>query len=492
MNEIETTTCVNCGKVCKDKRGLSIHAAKCLSDKPPPDTVCSYCNMTLKSIYNLERHLLTCTELKVYRQKEEYERIIAELNVQKEEEINRIRRETNEKIDKLQKEVQYAETLKQEQINKLEKEVQNVENLRQGQLRTYHEESHRQIQENQLLTKKLEEEIKRTERLVQQFEKEKKELTRDNKELRLNNSALVNNHLTLAKLQQAHHSNNTTINNFHTNTFQVYNFDPSKFRGKIPPNLLITSEDQLVNHLIENGIKNYYRVTDRSRGTIIWVDQKGQEIRDSGGTALTSQLYDTLHEDFLAQKEYSSQQLDKDNLTDDQYSKYRKSVNVSNKILQKNPDSIKEVGKKLGKQGINKSDTVSPTSNPSSITLQHFYTVVGSRLCENVLEWLWLEFDDFAIFLYNLIKDQIITRTHTHLHRPYFSVHSDFREEIQLYWNDIPVILQRSLNDYFYSGSSQTVINQLITLRKESSILQWLEEPSEEISKEIITSLLKA
>ena len=341
MSSTESLVCSKCSKQCKDKKGLSLHTKRC---EYTSNTTCEYCNDTYKSVYILERHLLTCVEFRLHKQREAFNKEIEAFNKEIEAFNKKIEDLTityETKISTLKEDLTITYETK---ISTLKEEINKIEGFHKGQIKTYHDESYSLNREIQLLNKELKQKTDIHEQATQEYKKKESIYNRKIDEFVSTISSLVTDHTSLYKmsLQQAYsnNNNNMTINNFHNNTVQLYNFDPSKFRGKIPSNRLITSEDQLVHHLIENGIKNYYRVTDRSRGTIVWINQKGQEIRDSGGTALTSQLYDTLHEDFLAQKEYSSQQLKKEGLSEDQENKFRRSVNVSDKILQKNPIGV--------------------------------------------------------------------------------------------------------------------------------------------------------
>ena len=54
-------SCSRCGKICKDKRGLTLHLKSCEGIKV---LTCSYCNCTFVSQYTLSVHLFRCNQSK--------------------------------------------------------------------------------------------------------------------------------------------------------------------------------------------------------------------------------------------------------------------------------------------------------------------------------------------------------------------------------------------------------------------------------------------
>ena len=60
--------------------------------------------------------------------------------------------------------------------------------------------------------------------------------------------------------------------------------DPSMIQGKIdPPHYVIGSVNDLMRMLRSLGIRNTYRVNDKSRGTLSWNKPKEGEQYDSTG-----------------------------------------------------------------------------------------------------------------------------------------------------------------------------------------------------------------
>lgn len=74
--EVIKNCCSKCGKECKDKRGVSIHEAKCGKTKAP---ICPHCNEKFSCLASLHNHIDRC---KVFKQQ-----IIEKEQKQKEESI---------------------------------------------------------------------------------------------------------------------------------------------------------------------------------------------------------------------------------------------------------------------------------------------------------------------------------------------------------------------------------------------------------------------
>jgi hypothetical protein len=65
MSEVENLKCSNCGKECKNKKGLSKHQFHCDISRVDENR-CSFCNKEFSSSANLQRHLIICKDAKAY------------------------------------------------------------------------------------------------------------------------------------------------------------------------------------------------------------------------------------------------------------------------------------------------------------------------------------------------------------------------------------------------------------------------------------------
>jgi hypothetical protein len=154
MSTSEPCVCTECGKQYKNKRGLSLHVKRC---EYTNNTTCEYCNTTFKSVYIVERHLLTCVEYRLYKQKKEFEHIIASY----ENDNNNLKREN------------------QNLLQQKEESKTMIKNIKEEEETKYNQ-----------LKQKCEKEI---ERLIE----DKRELVLNNQNLSNNNSSLINNILSL-------------------------------------------------------------------------------------------------------------------------------------------------------------------------------------------------------------------------------------------------------------------------------------------------------
>ncbi len=124
------SSCSKCGKICKDKRGLAIHEARCGIIKEEKRYVCEYCDLEVKNNDNLQRHLNVCKKKK----DKEVEDKKQEITVSYQTQINDLHREYERRLmteqDLYRREKEWNNTINKsniERITMLEKQVRQLE-----------------------------------------------------------------------------------------------------------------------------------------------------------------------------------------------------------------------------------------------------------------------------------------------------------------------------------------------------------------------------
>jgi hypothetical protein len=148
--------------------------------------------------------------------------------------------------------------------------------------------------------KEMEQNLKVMETKVEMLEEEKKSLSVDKRSL----TELVST-LSLK-------DTNTTIINQHNNDnrIQLQCLESSMIQGRInPPDYVIGSVDDLIRMLRSLGVRNCFRVNDKSRGTISWHKPGEGEIRDPNAEQFLTHVIDSLNTDLIKEKSYYEEEL---------------------------------------------------------------------------------------------------------------------------------------------------------------------------------------
>jgi hypothetical protein len=94
--------CIDCGKICKNKQGLSIHKSSCINKVNP---LCPFCKEKYFNNQSLKRHVEVCKERIRIKQEEEYEEQkqieLQRLEHQKQAELQRLELENQSEVERL-------------------------------------------------------------------------------------------------------------------------------------------------------------------------------------------------------------------------------------------------------------------------------------------------------------------------------------------------------------------------------------------------------
>ena len=295
LYKMSSVSCDKCGKECKDKRGLSIHYNKCGIDK---HFACEFCNQEFVSSYTLSVHVSRCKMLKTHKElmsKEEKSSLQSELQEARSEitKLLSLQKEIIDKSSSLETKLKESEEMYKKDLSDIQSSLYNdferQLKLRDADLSSYNKEISDLSRELKLREQKLE------------------ELSEANKCLQVDNRTLINTMSTLSLKD----TNTTIINQpYNDNRIQLQCFESSMIQGRIqPPGYVIGNVDDLVRMLRSLGVRNCFRVNDKSRGTISWHKPGEGEIRDPNAEQFLTHVIDSLNTDLIKEKSYYEEEL---------------------------------------------------------------------------------------------------------------------------------------------------------------------------------------
>jgi hypothetical protein len=212
-----------------------------------------------------------------------------------------------------------------------------------------------------------------------------------------------------SKIVQPTNTMNTTnnINTLNQNIVQIYAFDATKLQNKIPDRLIFKSTKELVSFLQNQGITDYYRVTDKSRHNLLWI-RDGEEIKDRGGMALAQKISESIHQDLLSQKELVQRSLQDPALSVDDHCYFTSGERYVTKLIQRSPDEMKNIGKTLSQIGTHCKDNSS--ANQQSFISTEFKTFssgIRTVMLEEFENWSYPDFYKFGKILQQKLGDKL-------------------------------------------------------------------------------------
>lgn len=118
---MDENTCIECGRVFKDKKGLNIHKKRCSGQADP---ICIYCNTTFSKSSRVESHYINCIQYHLFKQKEQHDKELESIQGKHNKELESIKREHDKKIESIKREHnKEVESIKREH----EKELESIE-----------------------------------------------------------------------------------------------------------------------------------------------------------------------------------------------------------------------------------------------------------------------------------------------------------------------------------------------------------------------------
>jgi len=484
--------CDKCGKECKDKRGLTVHSHKCGIEKR---FVCEFCNQEFATAYSLSIHVPRCKTLKSQKEltaKEEMATLQLDLQAAKEEihKLLSIQQEIKEESINVQNKLITTESQSQKEIKDLQekhkKDLSELKTSLQNDL-----ERQLRLRDNDLsvLIKdhtKLEKDYEVLKGKYEMLEEEKKSLIVDKQTL-----TEMNGRLSLK-------DNNTTIINQNDNRIQLNCLDSSMIQGRIhPPDYVIGNVNDFMRLLRSLGIRNCFRVNDKSRGTLSWHKPGEGEVRDPTGDQMLTHIIDILTPDITQEKCYYEEELKRQYRSDDpdiyQMNVYKTFVNFCSGLLQKDPNLLRQIKRELIKQGKAKNDSeVDPICE---VSYNRFITSISIALFPTMSTWINKSLYDLGRFLGPKINSYYHTEGASR-ELLYIVVHSDGNYNHQIHSEKLMELLTEALDSIIETDVVERIIEDLVLFNKSlnnehiNHMINFLKSPSLDDTKEIMRGIV--
>lgn len=493
-------SCSRCGKECKDKRGLTIHEKKCGSD-PSQLYSCDYCNTTYTSKQNLHRHQEKCMDYLFYVKQEEVriqleKRYKDTIDTLKQEisEIQHARHNYGQQVEEIKEQYQKeldvirTKTAKEEaelrkKILFLQEDVKRTETSKQAMVNMV-------IHEKDQIAKELEE-IKE---LYQQQKVIVEELRKENKDLSIERKE-INQKMIIFAEKATTNAGSTTIlqsnySNHISNNLHLQHFNPSIIMGHItPPDVIIRSVSQLVDHIMKLGFSNFYRISDRSRKSILWYDEDGNPVKDSNCSMIARRVISTLRPELDRQQAFLEQDVERyskqNNRDETRLLSMRKDLSFTRSLKEQDKMLMKDLQTEIASRAKNKNDTTVDT--PKVISYINFCTRLENILLPDLTEWIDMDNKTFGEYVGKQLKDHFqVEGGSSNPEKPYIIITSDDGIKKVLYADDFLHMLRQSLEIILTTRVLPVIKDCLLTEKKidrsrVSAILEWI-RPSSTLS----------
>ena len=436
--------CDKCGKECKDKIGLAVHQKKCGVEKEQLTYSCPHCLKIYVTKQVLQKHILTCKvyidmlkeeELKVVSR--QYETSHKEYKLERDTEFNEYKLKRDKEFNEYEKESEKKLIQRDKEYNdykaQRDKEFNDYKAQRDKECNEYEKESEKKIASLENKLKQLEtsnkgelnmaiydrdkchDEIDVLKAQIKELQETKKTLERNFNDANLERKQLSNKAFTFAERASIHTPGKTIVqhvSNIHNNqrTINIQHYNPSLIVGHIvPPEVIIYSVNGLVNHIDRLGFGNFYRMSDRSRKSILWYDEQGLEIKDSKCTLMSKKLIETLRPELQIQKAYLQQEVERvKGLPTSQRSQtalneLNNTILFTTSLLDQHKTTMKALQEEIGKRAKSKHDT--SVDIPKVRTYINFISQVQVALIPHIKEWIGLTSKDLGRYIAKKIKD---------------------------------------------------------------------------------------
>jgi hypothetical protein len=448
-------SCSRCGKICKDKRGLTLHLKSCEGIKV---LTCSYCNCTFVNQYTLSVHLFRCNQSKKHIK--DQEQLLHEENHSLKERLSQIESRHQTELSDLKNALRID----------LERQLKIRDNDVSSLINEY---------------KDLEKNFEVLKGKYEMLEEEKKSLIVEKQTL-----TELNARLSL--------KDTTTIINQNDNRIQMNCLEPSMIQGRIhPPDYVIGSVNDLMNMLRSLGVRNSYRVNDRARGTLSWNKPGEGEVRDPKGDQMLTHIIDVLTPDITLEKCYYEEELKKQYQLDDPdvylMNTYKTFVDFCSGLLKRDSGLLQDIRRELVKQGKAKNDTeVDPIRE---VTYNKFITSIAVSLFPVMNVWVDKTFYELGRFLATKINNYYhIEGASRQMH--YIIVHSDSNHNHYVNAEKLTSLMTEAFETIILTDVIEQTIENLLTTYKGVysdrvvKMINYLKTPTLDDTKEIMRGIV--
>jgi len=432
--------CTICDKTFTSNRTLSLHLK---SHNRIKEFKCMYCDITLASKQSLDRHITLCSSKKEY---EKHHSIQSKIQ----NDLELLKQDKEQIVKKYEEEIYLLKQDKEQIIKKYEEEIYLLKekNKEVQMLRSENINLRDSIKDKDLINKNLETKIK---------------------ELESKKDTLYEKVITLQDNQKAKSVNNTYNINSNNNTNQQFNIlsttekNIKKFLKKIDlVNNNITTENQYAKLLVKNGVNEFFRITDGSRGMVEWLNEHNLIQKDKYAEQLTNKLCDPEMAK-KAKKKIEQQQIDPED--HDELIKHNKRLNLCSRIGTKDKDTIKNIGKGLIKNGVYKKteDTSSETDTKIfkephlyySSRLKQIYPLLLNFILEKPERMLFSNPSNIGGWLGEFFTPYVISSVVNREEKTcYVELLDDEEEVVRLYDKDFVEVVRTSINGELINAES--------------------------------------
>ena len=485
MSEVGAFECPRCGKDCTNKSGLASHRKRCEAEM---NLNCDYCQLTFSSKPNLVRHMTTCKKYRDFLTEEEHKKVKTQLEKTYEEKI----KELNDLLCKRQKDhelilsslVDEHQRELQKTIKELKQDTECQVKLRETDLISVTNELAK-LKENDLIITSERELLKRK---VEEGEKEIRYLTHK----------VIDQSSQIATLSLG--STNITNNTISQvqNNVQLQMFDPSVIKGRIhPPEMMVSSVPQLVNHLFRLGAGNYFRVTDKSRHNTIWNKPGRGPIKDASCMELSNYIVDTLVDEIQTQQSYWEVELNRllSSPDPDMYrvNETQEHIRFCRNLLGKEDELMKELQRTIVNRGKNKGDT--SVDQIYEISYYNIINAIEFALLPHIEEWFSMSFYKMGRYLGQRIRDHYHTEGGSRENR-FIVIKDDHDGNHLIYAEKLQELIHEALMPKLFHHETKDLLHHILvkccTIKEDAveQTLSYIESPSLDETEEIMRGIV--
>ena len=480
-------SCPRCGKELKDSRGVKIHLRSCTGEEK--QYICPACNLECANYNSLIVHKKRCKVIKqqnlekeiLQKQEEAKKEIIKE-----QESLSVSLRQKTDENEALLKRIKEIES--SYQLN-LDKEVKRLE-------KEYRDDLSRSLRVRDNDTILLE---KDNEKLISQLKSKEEGYTHILEELEEAKRRIRFDEEQIVRLTNKESSTTMIVNqNSNNRNFALQAFEPSMIQGRInPPDLVVGTVNDLMNMMRSLGVRNCFRVNDKTRGTLTWNKPGKGPIKDPDGDLISNHIVDSLYDDLLREKVFYENELEKLLGKDDpdpyELQLAREYVNFCTRLINKEDETIKHLKKSLVKQGKKKGDT--HIDNINDITYYKFINSISLALFPIIHEWIELSFYDLGRYIGSNSKDYYRTEGGSR-DNLCIVIHDDSNYHKLIYSKKLMTFIKEAIEEYMLELPYKDIIFTLLTnkssLNQENvrRMLDYISSPTLNITKDIMRGIV--
>jgi hypothetical protein len=244
------------------------------------------------------------------------------------------------------------------------------------------------------------------------------------------------------------------------------------------------------------GVRNSYRVNDKSRGTLSWNKPGEGEIRDPNGEQLLCHIIDSLDTDLTKEKCYYEEELKKLYKADerDQYliNEAHDFVSFCTSLLRKDPNILKEIKKELIKQGRDKNDP--QVDEIREVSYNKFINSIGVALFPKIYEWNEMTFFELGRHLGKKAKD------YYHLEGAsrkelYIVVHTDNNNNKQIFSDKLTEYISEAIERFIENQTLDQILTEALLHKpnqkeRAEAMAKYILEPTLQETEEIMRGMV--